>query len=78
MMKLLGLAPIFLQVLGTLLVWLDTVRINSHTSSREYGLGDPQGDVGKYKRWYYRQGLPGFTLLLIGILLQGVLNWYAT
>jgi hypothetical protein len=74
MMKLLGLAPIVLQVLGTLLVWLDMVRLNARNPSDGFTLGDPPG----YKAWYYHSGLYGFTLLLIGIVLQGVLNWYAT
>ena len=72
MMCALRIVIIFLEFLGTILIWLDTVRINARTSSREYGLGNPLGDVGKYKHWYYRQGLPGFGLLFTGILLQAV------
>jgi hypothetical protein len=72
MMCVLRITIIFLEFLGTILIWLDTVRINARTSSREYGLGNPLGDLGKYKRRYYRQGLPGFGLLFAGILLQAV------
>lgn len=67
-MTLLRLAPIILEFFGTLLVWLDTVRISARLPRVGFSLGDPD----KYKAWYYHAGLYGFGLLFIGILLQGV------
>jgi hypothetical protein len=67
-MTLLGLAPILLSFFGTLFVWLDTVRLHARNPPHAITLGDPPG----YSAWYYHSGLLGFSLLLIGILLQGV------
>lgn len=67
-MKSLRFAPIVLEFFGTLFVWLDTVRLNARNPPHGFTIGDPP----KYKGWYYHLGLYGFTLLFIGILLQGV------
>jgi hypothetical protein len=67
-MILLRLAPIVLEFFGTLLVWLDTVRLNARNPPHAFTIGDPPG----YTAWYYHKGMHGFALLFIGILLQGV------
>jgi hypothetical protein len=67
-MTLLRWAILFVEFFGTLLVWLDTVRLNARNPPGGVTLGDP----AKYKARYYHMGLHGFALLFIGILLQGV------
>jgi hypothetical protein len=67
-MTLLRFAPIVVEFFGTLFVWLDTVRLNARNPPNGVTLGDPP----EYRAWYYHQGLYGFGLLFIGILLQGV------
>ncbi len=67
-MTLLRFAPIVLEFFGTLLVWLDTVRLHARNPPHGITLGDPPG----YSAWYYHKGLLGFSLLFLGILLQGV------
>jgi hypothetical protein len=59
---------ILLESLGTLFVWLDTMRLHARNPPHGITLGDPPG----YSAWYYHKGLLGFSLLLLGILLQGV------
>jgi hypothetical protein len=61
-------ATIVLEALGTLFVWLDTVRLNARNPPHGFGIGDPPG----YSAWYFRSGVLGFSLLFLGILLQGV------
>ena len=61
-------ATILLEALGTLLIWLDTARLNARNPRDGFMFGEPE----KYKAWYYHLGLYGFALLFIGILLQGV------
>jgi hypothetical protein len=66
-MTLLRFAPIVVEFFGTLFVWLDTGRLNARNPPR-FGIGDPPG----YSAWYYHKSVLGFSLLLLGILLQGV------
>jgi hypothetical protein len=61
-------ATIVIEVLGTFFVWLDTVRLNARNPPHAITLGDPPG----YSAWYFHSGLLGFSLLLLGILLQGM------
>ncbi len=66
-MTLLRFAPIVVEFFGTLFVWLDTRRLNARNPPR-FGIGDPPG----YSAWYYHESVLGFSLLFLGILLQGV------
>ena len=67
-MKLLGVAALLLQFVGTLFVWFDTERI----SARNPPDGLDLSELSKYRAWYYYKAKLGFALLFIGILLQGV------
>jgi hypothetical protein len=67
-MRLLRFAPIVFEFFGTLLVWLDTVRLNARNPPQGFSIGDSP----KYRAWYYHMGLYGFGLLFIGILLQSL------
>jgi len=67
-MRALQFAIILLQFFGTLFVWLETLRMNARNPPNGITLGDPPG----YSAWYYHKGLIGFSLLFLGILLQGV------
>jgi hypothetical protein len=68
MMTLFGLAALLLQFIGTLFVWFDTERISYAIQSGRAVLTDDP----KWKAWRYNKSKLGFTLLFIGILLQGV------
>ena len=61
-------ATIVLEVLGTLFIWLDTVRLNARNPPHGFMIGDAPG----YGAWYFHSGVLGFSLLFLGILLQGV------
>jgi hypothetical protein len=66
--KSLQFASIIVQFFGTLFAWLDTVRLNARNPSEGFMFGDPPG----YSAWYFHSGVLGFSLLFVGILLQGV------
>ena len=68
MMTFLLIAPIVLQFFGTVLVWFDTERISNVIRAGRIIATDD----AKWKKWYYNKSKLGFTLLFIGILLQGV------
>ena len=59
---------LLIETLGTLLVWLDTVRLNARNPAEGITLGDPPG----YAHWWYHCSFAGFSLLLLGILVAGV------
>jgi hypothetical protein len=61
-------AALLLQFIGTLFVWFDTERISYAIQSGRAVLTDDP----KWKAWRYNKSKLGFTLLFIGILLQGV------
>ena len=67
MMLLLRWTPIVIEFFGTVLVWLDTQRINARNPPDGWVIGDKRG----YEAWYYHRADLGFALLLFGILLQG-------
>ena len=67
MMLLLRWTPIVIEFFGTVLVWLDTQRINARNPPEGWVIGDKPG----YSAWYYHRAGLGFALLLLGILLQG-------
>jgi hypothetical protein len=66
--KILHWAALLIEALGTLFVWLDTVRLNARNPPHGITLGDPAG----FTSWYYHGALLGFALLFVGILLQGI------
>jgi hypothetical protein len=57
-----------METLGTILVWLDAVRLNARNPARGVTLGDPPG----YEFWWYHSSFVGFSLLLLGILIAAV------
>jgi hypothetical protein len=57
-----------METLGTILVWLDAIRLNARNPARGVMLGDPP----KYEGWWYHSSFVGFSLLLFGILLAAV------
>ena len=61
-------ATMVLEALGTLFIWLDTVRLNARNPPDGFVIGDRPG----YRAWYFHSGVLGFSLLLLEILLQGV------
>jgi hypothetical protein len=65
---MLQFVAIVVQFFGTLFVWLDTVRLHSRNPLHGFTIGEQPG----YDAWYYHSGLLGFSLLFVGILLQGV------
>jgi hypothetical protein len=66
-MLLLRWTPIVIEFFGTVLVWLDTQRINARNPPDGWVIGDKPG----YGAWHYHRADLGFALLLFGILLQG-------
>jgi hypothetical protein len=67
MMLLLRWAPIVIEFLGAVLVWLDTQRIGARNPPDSWVIEDKSG----YGAWYYHRADLGFALLLFGILMQG-------
>jgi hypothetical protein len=61
---------LFIEALGTLLVWLDTERLNARFPS-EPGVIGTVGDPLGYRVWYYHCSTVGFLLLFLGILVAG-------
>jgi hypothetical protein len=67
-MMLLRFAPIVLEFVGTVLVFLDAMRLNArHPPDATWA-----GDLAGYEAWYYHKAAFGFALLLLGITLQGL------
>ena len=48
-MTLLRFSPIVLEFIGTVLVWLDAVRLNARNPPKAFNIGDAPG----YDAWYY-------------------------
>jgi len=67
-MTLLRFAPIVVEFFGTLFVWFDTQRLNERNPPHRIAISDDS----KWDKWYYRKAGLGFSLLLLGIFLQGV------
>jgi hypothetical protein len=67
-MTLLRFSPIVFEFVGTVLVFLDALRINARNLPHRFAIGDQPG----YTKWYYHQAALGFLLLLLGITLQGL------
>jgi hypothetical protein len=59
---------LFMEALGTIFVWLDTVRLNARNPPAGITLGDPPG----YSSWYFHSALFGFAILFLGILITGL------
>lgn len=60
------------QFIGTICLWLDSVRVGIRLPRKGIMLGDPP----EFDRWYYHRASPiGFFLLMFGFGLCGVALW---
>ncbi len=69
----LHVVSIFIELIGTVFVFLDAIRLNSRTPPDALGtFGDPLN----YRHWWYHASIFGFLFLLLGIVLQSVVIFY--
>lgn len=59
------------EALGTVFIFLDTLRLNARTPPDAFTIGDPV----EYRAWFYHSAVLGFGLLFFGILVAGFCLW---
>ena len=68
-------AALVIEAIGTMFIFLDTVRMNAQLHAAgfvSYEGGPPPG----YEGWIYHSAPLGFALLFLGILLAGFVLWF--
>jgi hypothetical protein len=65
-------AALVVELLGTVFLLLDIIRLNSRLPAEGFNLGD----TPRYQHWYYHSYPLGFGLVFFGILLAGVCLWF--
>ena len=68
MRKLLNLVALLFSALGSLFVFLESMRISARMPKSGFTIGDPKG----WEAWYWHWGLYGGGLVLLSIVIQGV------
>ena len=67
-------AALLIEAVGTMFIFLDTVRINAQLHAA--GLTSYDGEPpAPYRAWYYHAPVLGFGLLYFGILVAGYVLW---